>query len=158
MVLFGNRSWRYPEKFSEPCSWHRRRAFPVDDQDIFALIGEDGFRRLVAAFYRQVPQDTLLGAMYPAHDLAGAEERLREFLIFRFGGPPRYIEQRGHPRLRMRHAPFAIGQAARDRWMQLMNNALAEAALPSEVESLLREFFDGVATFMINQPDLQPQP
>jgi hemoglobin len=128
----------------------------VDDQDVFPLIGEDGFHRLVAAFYRQVPQDALLGAMYPANDLAGAEERLREFLIYRFGGPPRYIEQRGHPRLRMRHAPFAIGQAARDRWIQLMNNALAAAALPAEVEALLREFFDGTATFMINRPDLQP--
>ena len=66
-------------------------------------------------------------------DLAGAEERLRGFLIFRFGGPPRYIEERGHPRLRMRHAPFAIGQAARNRWVQLMNNAFAEAALPAVV-------------------------
>lgn len=128
----------------------------MDDQNVFSLIGEDGFRRLVAAFYRQVPQDALLGVMYPASDLAGAEERLREFLIYRFGGPPRYIEQRGHPRLRMRHAPFAIGQAARDRWIQLMSNALAEAALPAEVEALLREFFDGTATFMINRPDLQP--
>ena len=125
----------------------------VDDQDIFPLIGEDGFRRLVAAFYRQVPQDALLGSMYPASDLAGAESRLREFLIYRFGGPPRYIEQRGHPRLRMRHAPFAIGQAARDRWIQLMNNALAEAALPGAVETLLREFFDGTATFMINHAE-----
>jgi hemoglobin len=124
----------------------------VDDQEIFSVIGEDGFRRLVAAFYRQVPQDDLLGPMYPAHDLAGAEERLRDFLIYRFGGPPRYIEERGHPRLRMRHFPFAIGQAARDRWVQLMNNALAEAALPAEAESMLREFFEGVATFMINQP------
>jgi hemoglobin len=124
---------------------------PVDDQDVFSLIGEDGFRRLVSAFYRQVPNHSLLGAMYPANDLAGAEERLREFLIFRFGGPPRYIEQRGHPRLRMRHAPFAIGQAARDSWILLMNNALAEAALPAEAEALLREFFDGVATFMINR-------
>jgi hemoglobin len=127
-------------------------ATPVDDQDIFALIGEGGFHRLIAAFYRQVPNDDLLGPMYPAADLAGAEERLREFLIYRFGGPQRYIEQRGHPRLRMRHAPFAIGQAARDRWIQLMNNALAEAALPAEVDSMLRQFFDGVATFMINQP------
>jgi hemoglobin len=125
---------------------------PVDDQDIFSLIGEDGFRRLVAAFYRQVPQDELLGPMYPAIDLAGAEDRLREFLVFRFGGPQRYIEQRGHPRLRMRHAPFTIGQAARDRWIQLMNNALSEAALPAEVDAMLREFFDGVATFMINRP------
>lgn len=126
--------------------------YPVDDQEIFSVIGENGFRRLIAAFYRQVPEDDLLGPMYPANDLAGAEERLRDFLIYRFGGPPRYIEERGHPRLRMRHVPFAIGQAARDRWMQLMNNALAEAALPAEVESMLREFFEGVATFMINQP------
>jgi hemoglobin len=124
----------------------------VNDQDIFSLIGEEGFRRLVAAFYRQVPQDDLLGPMYPASDLAGAEDRLREFLVFRFGGPQRYIEQRGHPRLRMRHALFAIGQAGRDRWIQLMNNALAEAALPAEVVAMLREFFDGVATFMINRP------
>jgi hemoglobin len=123
----------------------------VDDQEIFSLIGENGFRRLISAFYRQVPKDDLLGPMYPASDLAGAEDRLREFLIFRFGGPPRYIEARGHPRLRMRHAPFAIGQSARDRWMQLMNNALAEAALPTEAEALLREFFEGVATFMINR-------
>jgi hemoglobin len=124
----------------------------VDDQDIFALIGEDGFRRLVAAFYRQVPGDDLLGKMYPADDLAGAEERLREFLIFRFGGPPRYIEQRGHPRLRMRHAPFAIGVAARNRWIQLMGNALIEVALPAEVDATLREFFGSVATFMMNRP------
>jgi hemoglobin len=124
----------------------------VDDQDIFSLIGEDGFRRLVSAFYRQIPQDDLLGPMYPASDLAGAEERLRGFLIFRFGGPPRYIEERGHPRLRMRHAPFAIGQAARNRWVQLMNNAFAEAALPAEAETVLREFFEGTATFMINRP------
>jgi hemoglobin len=128
-------------------------AISLDDQDIYTLIGEDGFQRLVAAFYRQVPADELLGPMYPRHDLAGAEERLREFLIYRFGGPQRYIEQRGHPRLRIRHAPFAIGQAARDRWIQLMNNALSEAALPPEVESMLRQFFDGVATFMINRPD-----
>jgi hemoglobin len=129
--------------------WSR---LPVDDQDIFSLIGEDGFRRLVSAFYRQIPKDDLLGPMYPASDLAGAEERLRGFLIFRFGGPPRYIEERGHPRLRMRHAPFAIGQAARNRWVELMNNAFAEAALPAEAETVLREFLEGTATFMINRP------
>jgi hemoglobin len=130
--------------------WSR---LPVDDQEIYSLIGEDGFRRLIAAFYRQIPHDDILGQMYPADDLAGAEERLRDFLIFRFGGPQRYIEQRGHPRLRMRHLPFAVGQAARDRWMQLMDKALAEAALPAEAASTLREFFDGVATFMINRPE-----
>lgn len=124
---------------------------PIDDQDIYTLIGEGGFHRLVHAFYRQVPADDVLGPMYPRGDMAGAEERLRGFLIFRFGGPQTYIEQRGHPRLRMRHAPFAIGQAARDRWMQLMSNALSEAALPAEVEIMLREFFEGTATFMINR-------
>jgi hemoglobin len=124
----------------------------VDDQEIYSVIGEDGFSRLVAAFYRQIPTDDLLGPMYPADDLAGAEERLRTFLIFRFGGPQTYIEARGHPRLRMRHAPFAIGQAARDRWVQLMDKAFVEAALPAEVESMLREFLGGVATFMVNRP------
>lgn len=124
----------------------------MDEQEVFSLIGEDGFRRLVAAFYRQVPQDPLLGPMYPADDLLGAEHRLGEFLIYRFGGPPRYIEERGHPRLRMRHMPFAVTQAARDRWMLLMNNALAEAALPAEAEAMLREFLNGMATFMINHP------
>ncbi len=124
----------------------------MDDQDIYSLIGEDGFRRLIGAFYKQIPGDDLLGPMYPAHDLAGAEERLRDFLIFRFGGPQKYIEERGHPRLRMRHVPFVIGQTERNRWIQLMNNAFAEAALPPEAESMLREFFSGVATFMINRP------
>jgi hemoglobin len=123
----------------------------VDDQEIYSLIREDGFHRLVAAFYRLVPQDDILGPMYPAGDLAGAEERLREFLIFRFGGPQRYLEVRGHPRLRMRHGPFAIDQAARDRWIQLMSRALAEAALPALVEETLRAFFNSVATFMINR-------
>jgi hemoglobin len=124
----------------------------MDDQEIYSLIGEDGFRRLIGAFYKQIPGDDLLGPMYPAHDLAGAEERLRDFLIFRFGGPQKYIEERGHPRLRMRHVPFVIGQTERNRWIQLMNNAFAEAALPAEAESMLREFFNGVATFMINRP------
>jgi hemoglobin len=64
----------------------------------------------------------------------------------------KYIEERGHPRLRMRHFPFAINGAARNRWMENMNRALAEAALPADAESVLRQFFDGVATMMINQP------
>jgi hemoglobin len=121
------------------------------DDTIFNLIGEHGFTRLIAAFYRQVPDDDILGPMYPADDLTGAEKRLRDFRIFRFGGPPRYITERGHPRLRMRHAPFAITPAARDRWMHLMENALAEVHLPEEAERALREFFDEGATFMINR-------
>lgn len=123
----------------------------MQETDIFLIIGEEGFARLVGAFYRQVPQDDILGKMYRPHDLAAAEQRLRDFLVYRFGGPQRYIEQRGHPRLRARHFPFRIDQAARDRWMQLMNNAFAEAALPAEVERLLRAFFEQMSAFMINQ-------
>jgi hemoglobin len=122
----------------------------VDDSVIFQAIGEEGFERLVAAFYRQVPGDDILGPMYPAHDLEGAEQRLRDFLVGRFGGPPRYIEQRGHPRLRMRHAPFAIDASARNRWIELMSRALDEAKLPREIDLELRSFFDGVATMMMN--------
>ena len=121
--------------------------------DVYSLIGAEGFTRLVTAFYRQVPQDDLLGPMYPAQDLSGAEQRLRDFLIGRFGGPQTYIEQRGHPRLRARHSPFCINQTARDRWMRLMDNALGEASLPGEAEQVLRKFFNDMSTFMINQPE-----
>ena len=123
----------------------------MEIEEIYSRIGEEGFARLVRRFYAQVPGDEILGPMYPKHDLDGAEIRLRDFLIGRCGGPPRYVEQRGHPRLRMRHAPFVIDQRARDRWMQLMDRALAEADLPSEVTTPLREFLDGVATFMVNR-------
>jgi len=125
----------------------------MQEQDVYAAIGEDGFTRLVAAFYRRVPQDDILGPMYPAGDFAGAEQRLRDFLIFRFGGPQRYIEDRGHPRLRMRHAPFVIGSAARDRWLMLMTAAIEEASLPPEAAALLHAFFGSTATFLINRPD-----
>ncbi|MGE3191827.1 MAG: globin, partial [Vicinamibacterales bacterium] len=111
---------------------------PLAEEQIYARIGEAGFARLVRAFYAQVPGDDLLGPMYPAGDLEGAEQRLRDFLVGRFGGPPRYMEQRGHPRLRMRHMPFAIDQAARDRWMALMDRALAEAELPPDIADLFR--------------------
>ena len=123
----------------------------LTEEQVYERIGEDGFARLVRAFYAQVPADTILGPMYPAHDLPGAEERLRDFLIGRFGGPPRYIAQRGHPRLRMRHMPFAIDRAARDRWVQLMDRALDEATLDAQARELLREFLHGMATFMINR-------
>ena len=123
----------------------------LDESRIFELIGEDGFTRLVAAFYRQVPDDDILGPMYPPDDLDGAESRLRSFLIGRFGGPQTYIEERGHPRLRMRHAPFGVTIEARNRWVQLMETALSEAEFPSEVDQLLRGFFGQTATFLVNR-------
>jgi hemoglobin len=123
----------------------------MTEAEVFAAVGEDGFQRLVAAFYRQVPGDPILGPMYPAADLAGAEQRLRDYLIYRFGGPERYIEQRGHPRLRGRHLPFPIGEAARNRWIEFMDRALAEASLPQEAEEVLRGFFSQMATFLKNR-------
>ena len=120
---------------------------------IYETIGEDGISRVVQAFYRQVPSDDVLSPMYPKDDLDGSEERLRDFLLYRFGGPPRYIEQRGHPRLRMRHAPFPIDQRARDRWISLMDNAVDAAALPPHIDATLKEFFRNVATFLINRND-----
>jgi hemoglobin len=125
----------------------------MPELEIYSMIGAEGFVRLVAAFYRQVPQDDLLGPMYPASDLPGAEQRLRDFLIGRFGGPQTYIEQRGHPRLRARHSPFPINQTIRDRWIRLMENALGEASLPSKAQEVLRKFFNEMSTFMINQSE-----
>ena len=123
----------------------------MEELEVYSRIGGEGFARLIAAFYRQVPADDILGPMYPAEDLAGAQQRLSDYLIYRFGGPPKYIEERGHPRLRARHFPFAITQAARDRWMHLMDQAFAEAALPEDAAAALREFFEGMSTFMINR-------
>ena len=118
---------------------------------IYATIGENGIARLTQAFYQQVAADDLLAPMYPQDDLQGSERRLRDFLVYRFGGPQRYIEARGHPRLRMRHAPFPIDQEARDRWISLMDNALQAAALPANVTATLQDFFRQVATFLINR-------
>jgi hemoglobin len=123
----------------------------VEEHEVYAAIGDEGFERLIAAFYKQIPQDDILGPMYRGRDLAGAEERLRGFLIYRFGGPQTYIENRGHPRLRMRHVPFVIDQAARNRWMQLMRAALVETNLPPEPAAVLLRFFESTATAMINQ-------
>jgi hemoglobin len=119
---------------------------------IYEQVGEDGFARLVRAFYAQIPGDDILGPMYTEDDdLEGAEVRLRDFLVFRFGGPQRYIEARGHPRMKMRHARFHIDRAARDRWILLMERALDETRLPEEVDQEIRVFFGAVATFLINR-------
>ena len=122
------------------------------EHEIYGRIGEEGFARLVGGFYRRVPADDILGPMYPAADLPGAELRLREFLIQRFGGPDRYSQQRGHPRLRMRHVRFHIDVQARHRWVELMQQSLAEAQLPEEAAQVLQKFFENTATFLINQP------
>lgn len=122
------------------------------EADVFAMIGEEGFERLTAAFYAQIPTDDLLGPMYPADDIEAARLRLRDFLVGRFGGPQRYIEQRGHPRLRIRHAPFEITPAAATRWLTLMIAAVEQASLPAEARQILVPFFEQSAGFLINRP------
>lgn len=123
----------------------------MEEHEVYAAIGEEGFARLVAAFYSRVPQDAILGEIYRGRDLAAAEQRLRDFLIYRFGGPQRYLEERGHPRLRMRHAPFAIDGAARERWMELMTAALEESKFASDVHGVLLAYLGPAATAMINR-------
>lgn len=122
---------------------------------LYDILGEEGFAALVAGFYRRVKEDDLLAPMYPEDDWEGAEVRLRDFLVGRFGGPPRYIESRGHPRLRVRHRPFPIDQAARDRWMALMEASMADCVRDDTIPAMLGEgllqFLGQVATFMIHR-------
>ena len=120
-----------------------------EELPIYDLLGESTLAAIVAAFYRRVPTDPILGPMYPPEDLAGAEHRLKTFLCYRFGGPPVYLKERGHPRLRMRHAPFRIDVAARDRWVALMTEAIDEVGAPQHREYLIR-FLGDIATFLQN--------
>ena len=121
------------------------------EQIVARGLGPEGIDAMVAAFYRRVPGDDLLGPMYPADDMAGAEERLADFLRFRLLGDPVYTFKRGHPRLRMRHLPFAIGEAERDRWLELMEAAMDETGVGDEVRAVLVPFFAQVADFMRNR-------
>ncbi|MGC4015772.1 MAG: globin [Luteolibacter sp.] len=124
----------------------------MDEQMTFEAMGEDGISRLVAAFYRRVRQDDIIGPMYPADDWEGSEERLRDFLLFRIGGITRYMENRGHPRLRMRHMPFTISERERDRWVLLMRESMDETGVPAEARLWLGPFFEQVADFLRNHP------
>lgn len=123
----------------------------ISESEVYSRIGDEGFQKVVAAFYRRIPQDDILGPMYPANDLPGAEHRLRGFLMYRLGGPDTYLAERGHPKLRMRHAPFAVDQKARDRWMQLMSQAIDESQIDVEAATVMKTFFEGVATFLMNR-------
>ena len=115
-----------------------------------AVGGEDTFHRLVHRFYQGVADDPELRAMYPEEDLGPAEERLRLFLIKYWGGPSTYSQQRGHPRLRMRHAPFVIGMAERDAWLRHMRVAVDELGLPEALEKQLWDYFTMAAQSMVN--------
>lgn len=117
-----------------------------------AVGGEETFRRLVHRFYEGVKEDPLLRPMYPEEDLIGAEDRLRGFLIQYWGGPNTYSQERGHPRLRMRHAPFVVDEAARDAWLKHMHEAVQSLELPQELETRLWDYLVYAAHSMVNAP------
>lgn len=118
-----------------------------------AVGGEATFRALVHDFYTGVAADPELRAIYPEEDLSGAEERLRMFLVQYWGGPRTYSEQRGHPRLRMRHAPFHVGPRNRDAWLGHMRVAVDRLDLPDHAEKLLWDYLVMAAHSMVNAPD-----
>jgi hemoglobin len=119
--------------------------------NIYELAGGDApFRRLIDAFYEQVEHEPLLRPLYPA-DLTASREHLFLFVTQYFGAPPRYNALRGHPRLRMRHAPFVIGQAERDAWVRHMLAAVEQAGFTEPARSALIDYFERAATFLINQ-------
>jgi hemoglobin len=125
----------------------------MNEAEIFQQIGPDGITEMCAAFYRKIPGDDILGPMYPKDDLIGAGERLRDFLLFRIGADTTYLEKRGHPKLRMRHASFHIDSRARDRWVRLMDEAMDEAGIPTDTAASLHMFFYQVADFLRNVPE-----
>ena len=114
--------------------------------------GEETFHRLVRRFYEGVADDPDLRALYPEEDLGPAEERLRLFLIQYWGGPNTYSRRRGHPRLRMRHVPFVIDEAQRDRWLKHMRVAVEELDLPEPLEKQLWDYFTMAARSLVNAP------
>jgi hemoglobin len=118
-----------------------------------AVGGEDTFRRLVHAFYAGVAQDPVLRPMYPEADLGPAEDRLRMFLEQYWGGPTTYSEQRGHPRLRMRHAGFRVDPDARDRWLAHMRTAVDSLDLAPMHEAVLWDYLERAAHSLVNTFD-----
>ena len=114
--------------------------------------GHDTIARIVAVFYEGVAGDDYLRPMYPEADLGPAEERFRMFLEQYWGGPTTYSEQRGHPRLRMRHAPFPVDQEARDRWLRHFRDGLDAVDLTPEQDAQFWAYVQHAATFMMNTP------
>jgi hemoglobin len=115
--------------------------------------GSATFWRLIERFYAGVAADPLLRPLYPGEDLTSAAERLTLFLIQYWGGPATYSERRGHPRLRARHLPFAIGRAERDAWMRHMREAVEASGLPPELRKAFLDYFEAASLAMINRPE-----
>jgi hemoglobin len=121
---------------------------------VYEQLGDEGFRRLAAAFYRRVAADPILSVVYPKQNLSDAERHLYLFLVQYWGGPTRYAEERGHPRLRLRHQPFRIGEAERDAWVAAMLAAMEETEVPEPAFSTMRDYFENAATFLRNDSPL----
>jgi hemoglobin len=117
-----------------------------------AIGGEPTFRRMIARFYEEVARDEILRPLYPEEDLGPAEERFRLFLMQYWGGPTTYSENRGHPRLRMRHAPFEVTPTQRDRWLRHMRDALDSLDVDPEHDRRLWHYFELAAQSMVNTP------
>jgi hemoglobin len=115
-----------------------------------AVGGEETFHRIIARFYAEVAKDEVLRPLYPEEDLGPAEERLRLFLMQYWGGPHTYSDRRGHPRLRMRHAPFSIGPIERDAWLRCMRVAVDEAGLSAQQRDQLWAYLEMAANSMMN--------
>ena len=119
--------------------------------------GHDTFNAIVSRFYELVREDEILLPLYPPEDLDAAEVRLRMFLEQYWGGPSTYSEQRGHPRLGMRHAPFAVTPTQADRWLRHMHRALDEAGMSPEQTQQFWEYVVRAAHFLVNTPDDEPR-
>ncbi len=114
--------------------------------------GHKTFEQLVSHFYALVSVDPVLRPMYPDDDMKGAAERLLMFLEQYWGGPSTYSEQRGHPRLRMRHAGFHIGEQERDVWLQHMKSAVEDLDMKPDLKEQLWDYLVMAANSMVNQP------
>ncbi|WP_127504575.1 globin [Actinoplanes solisilvae] len=123
---------------------------PQEPSFFDAIGGEPTFRRLVDKFYEGVATDPLLRPMYPEEDLGPAADRLTLFLMQYWGGPNTYSSTRGHPRLRMRHAPFVVDEKARDAWLEHMRNAVDSLGLPQAQHDQLWDYLERAAYFMVN--------
>ncbi len=118
---------------------------------LYHEVGELKLRAMVAAFYWRVKTDALIGVMYPPEDWEGSEKRLADFIVYRFGGPQTYLEERGHPRLRGRHMGFSIGVPERDQWLKLMGESMLEVSISTEAAQIMIPFFAQVADMMRNR-------
>lgn len=139
-----------------PTTGHNGCVEPSTEQTVYfydEIGGMATIRRIVDRFYEGVAEDEVMRPMYPEEDLGPAAERLTLFLAQYWGGPTTYSERRGHPRLRMRHAPYTVNTEARDRWLRHFRAGLDEAGLTPEQDARFWAYVTHAAQFMVNSPD-----